>query len=361
MRRGGLSRSGATSPFKPTLRAGDDFGVLRVAGPLFITALLGCGRINYDPVTALSGDDAQGPAIDMSDAAVPPSADADPLADADLAGPDAVACSAGFSAPVPLQIEGLEPDLFGPRLNLDGSTLFLSQTRGTNFRDEDIFAVQRGTDEPTRFDRPTLVAILVSDVFDGSAFPSADGLEIVFSTARMGGPGNRDLWHTRRASLADSWGPPVPITEIDSPNDDQNPSLTGDGLVIFFSSDREGTKGREDIYTAFRTSRTARFSPPVRMAELSSGNQDGAPFITADGLTIYFTSNRAGGKGGVDLWTARRPSRTVPFSPPVPLTAVNSPEQDDDPSISPDGRELFFASNRSDGKAYLIYRSTRCP
>jgi Tol biopolymer transport system component len=104
----------------------------------------------------------------------------------------------------------------------------------------------------------------------------------------------------------------------------------------------------------------ARFSNPVRMAELSSGNKDGAPFVTADSLTIYFTSNRAGGRGGIDLWTARRSSRVVPFSPPSPLANVNSAFHDDDPAISADGRELYFSSNR-DGKNFRIYRATRCP
>jgi Tol biopolymer transport system component len=339
---------------------------VRAACPHLLAALLalgGCGRINYDPVplpVEVPAMDAPAVAEPDGDVRPPPSPDA--ATPAEDAAP--VVCTNGaFSAPVLVQIDGLDPnlpDLYGPRLGPDGNTLWLSQTKGTPFKDEDIWTVQRVVGTAAHFDRPARVDALVSAAFDGSTFASADGQEVLFSSARVGGTGNRDLWISRRDSMTTGWAAPAALAELNSANDEQNPSLSGDGLVLFFSSDREGTKGREDIYTSFRAGRMARFSNPVRMAELSSGNKDGAPFVTADSLTIYFTSNRAGGRGGIDLWTARRSSRVVPFSPPSPLANVNSTFHDDDPAISADGRELYFSSNR-DGKNFRIYRATRCP
>jgi hypothetical protein len=352
-------------PFKSTPDAGDERGVVRVARPAFLVALLalwGCGRINYDAVPLTSG----GPAIDAlappemdGDVRPPPPSDVAPETLAEDGGP-AICTSGAFTAPSLVEIEGLDPDLYGPRLSADGSTLWLSQTKGTPFKDEDIWTVQRAAAGGAHFDRPARVDVLASAAFDGGPFQSADGLEILFSSARVGGAGSRDLWISRRLSTMAAWGIPTALSDVNSSNDEQNPALSGDGLVLFFSSDREGTKGREDIYTAFRTGRGARFSNPVRMAELSSGNKDGAPFVTADSLTIYFTSNRAGGRGGIDLWSATRSSRVLPFSPPAPLANVNSSFHDDDPAISADGRELYFSSNR-DGKDFRIYRATRCP
>jgi hypothetical protein len=301
-----------------------------------------------DAVTAVDAADAG----DTTDAASP----VDQAAAPDSAG--GFCRSGGFSAPELVQIDGLDPDMFGPRLSADGSTLYLSEISAFPMRDEDIFTLLRAPGGGAHFDRLQRLDALNSPTFDGSPFIARDGLEIIFSSSR-GGFGSRDLWTSRRASLSAGWGAPMPISEINSLSDEQNPSLTGDALVLFFSSNREGTAGREDIYSAFRTSRTARFSPAARVIELSSGNKEGAPFITPDGLTIYFSSSRPGGKGGLDLWVAERPSRTLRFDVPVPLPLLNSPFHEEDPSISADGRELFFSSNR-DGRNYRIYRATRC-
>jgi hypothetical protein len=370
MRAGRLRRARPPSvpgtPFKSTPEAGDEGGVVRAARPPLFVALLalwGCGRINYDPVPLLPDAPVMdAPVVPEPDGAVPPPPpDAAPGVDAVTEDAAPVICTSGaFGAPTLVRIDGLDPDLYGPRPSADGDTLWLSQTRGTPFKDEDIWTVQRVAGGGAHFDRPARADTLVSAAFDGSAFVSGDGLEILFSSARVGGTGNRDLWISRRLSMMAPGGAPAALGEVNSVNDEQNPSLSGDGLVVFFSSDREGTKGREDIYTAFRAGRLARFSNPVRMAELSSGNKDGAPFVTADSLTIYFTSNRAGGRGGIDLWSARRSSRVQPFSPPAPLANVNSAFHDDDPAISADGRELYFSSNR-DGKNFRIYHATRCP
>src|SRR5688572_21952424 len=71
------------------------------------------------------------------------------------------------------------------------------------------------------------------------------------------------------------------------------------------------------------------------------------PAVSADGLSLYFQSDRPGGVGGVDIWVTRRASRSSPWEPPVNVgPPVNTPFFEASPSLSPDGHLLFIHSNR---------------
>jgi Tol biopolymer transport system component len=77
-----------------------------------------------------------------------------------------------------------------------------------------------------------------------------------------------------------------------------------------------------------------------------AGDQN--PAVTADGLNLYFQSDRPGGVGNIDVWVTRRASRDSPWEPPVNLgPPVNTPFADGAPSLSPDGHFLFIHSNRT--------------
>lgn len=78
---------------------------------------------------------------------------------------------------------------------------------------------------------------------------------------------------------------------------------------------------------------------------------DGCPFISRDGKTFYMASNRVeGGLGGIDIWVSHRASADDPWSAPVNAGApVNSSSNDFCPTISRDGHEFYFVSNRPGG------------
>lgn len=76
-------------------------------------------------------------------------------------------------------------------------------------------------------------------------------------------------------------------------------------------------------------------------------NLDGCPFISRDGKSFYMASNRPGGLGGIDIWVSTRASTSDPWGAPVNVGApVNSAANDFCPTISRDGHEFFFVSNR---------------
>ena len=77
---------------------------------------------------------------------------------------------------------------------------------------------------------------------------------------------------------------------------------------------------------------------------------DGCPFVSRDGKTFYMASVREGGLGGIDIWVSTRASVDDPWGAPVNAGApVNSSANDFCPTISRDGHEFYFVSNRGGG------------
>ncbi len=93
------------------------------------------------------------------------------------------------------------------------------------------------------------------------------------------------------------------------------------------------------------------WSTPVNIGPpVNSILADQAPFISKDGLSLYFTCvNCPGGKGGFDIWVAQRASASDPWGTPQNLTSVNTNGLESSPYLSPDGHHLYFFSNRAGG------------
>ncbi len=88
---------------------------------------------------------------------------------------------------------------------------------------------------------------------------------------------------------------------------DNRPSITHDGLTIFFDSDRYGTLGGPDLYMASRSSTSQPFGDAVHLEDLSSAGFDARPFISWDGKLLTFSSARDGNPSPApDIWFATR-------------------------------------------------------
>lgn len=84
--------------------------------------------------------------------------------------------------------------------------------------------------------------------------------------------------------------------------------------------------------------------------------------MTGDELVILFGSDRPGGKGMLDIWYATRADTASAFSNATPLSTLNTADRESELYISPDGCELFFASDRPGGKGgWDLYRASASP
>lgn len=234
---------------------------------------------------------------------------------------------------------------------------------------------------------------------DGCPIQSPDGLRLYIASNRPGGHGGLDIWMASRSDKHDSWGAPVDLPEpVNSASDDFCPTpvkknglffvsrrvidgvTCGLGDIYFSRSDREGgwsdprhfacapegpnsaldeqgpsyAQGRlyfssssaavpGDLFVSRKTGSLS-FGPATPISGLNdAAANDIQPNVRKDGLEVVFSSNRAGGLGGQDIWTATRASVDAPWSAAVNLGSnVNTGFGESRPSLSRDARQLLF-------------------
>ncbi len=200
-------------------------------------------------------------------------------------------------------------------------------------------------------------------VADYQPFISKDGLSLYFSV--LEGPTQnsaQDIWVAKRSSESDNWGTPQRLgPEINTPATEGQPFVTVDGHWMYFNSNRKTPDangvlpfGLNDIYVAHRQNKREDFGPggwqeAVNIgAGVNTSFGETSPFVFEDEMTgvttLYFHSSRPG-MGGVDIYASTlQPDGT--FGPAQLVFEVSSKYNDQNPSISRDGLEMYFTSDR---------------
>jgi hypothetical protein len=193
---------------------------------------------------------------------------------------------------------------------------------------------------------------------EGTPFLSFDGLSLYFYSTRPapGVAGDRDLWVATRSSPSADFSAPAVVPAVNSADIEHLPRLTRDDLTLLFVSGRDSPNAFSNIWIAERASRSEDFGPPSELPGINTSVREEGFALSPDGLTLYFASNRVVVLD-MDLWVATRPDTSAAFGAPAALDVLNSPQQELDPTLSADGSELFFASDRN-GSTQL-FRSLR--
>ncbi len=182
---------------------------------------------------------------------------------------------------------------------------------------------------------------------------SKDGLSLYFFSDRPGGFGSNDIWVSKRASVNDPWGPPQNLgPTINTSADENAPTLSLDGHLLYFASDRPAGLGGLDLYVSRRHNKQEDFAwrtPENLGSGVNSFANDAAPAPFEDdvtgAITLYFHSNRPGGIGGDDIYASTlNPDES--FGPAGLVAELSSPFLDRLPGIRRDGLEMFVTSNR---------------
>jgi hypothetical protein len=201
--------------------------------------------------------------------------------------------------------------------------------------------------------------VTANPAVEGTPFLSRNGLALVFYSERPGGAGGRDLYGATRASTGVAFNSVVRFVNVSSAERDHAPWLSPDQLTLYFSSRR--ASANDDIWRATRAISSSDFPVPTRVTELGSSGNDVGITLTDDGLVAYFASNRAGGLGGMDIYRAARAGRTEPFSTPELVPGLNTGANDAAPQLTADAAELFFVSDRNGNDSQVFRVSTVCP
>jgi len=192
------------------------------------------------------------------------------------------------------------------------------------------------------FGPPQVVTGLRGDAFDVQD-PSMtfEELELYFTSATAG---LNDIWVARRTLPTDPWGAGTLVTELSSPQNDEDPEVSVDGLIMFFSSDRGGAGKR--LHVSRRRTRDTPWEQPAPVNGLGASALDQAPAVDRAQLYLVFASQR-GAAPAAHLYAATRPDASAAWQSAGELTALSSTALDTDPALFAEGRGLVFASRRT--------------
>ena len=245
----------------------------------------------------------------------------------------------------------------GPSISADGLSLFFDSDREGGYGSFDIWMTTRESIQEAWGEPVNLGPTVNTSSIDGTQGISPNGLELYFASSRPGRVGGSgwnafDIWVTTRETIDDEWGIPVNLgSTINSSSLDWGASITSDGLELYFESNRPGGFGQGDIYVSTRATKENGWEQSIILGPpVNTSFSDCDPSISVDGLVLFFGSDRPGGSGSWDLWMTRRKTKNDPWGEPVNLgVTVNTPVEERGPSISSDGSTLFFNSDRPGG------------
>jgi hypothetical protein len=205
--------------------------------------------------------------------------------------------------------------------------------------------------KPYCYDTPVhLDAPINTPGFEGGPSLSASGLELYFVSDRpgaLGGPGDQDIYVSRRGSVNDTWGAPERVPPpVSSPFFDITPSISLDGFDLYFGSNRPGpfSPPWPDLWVSHRASVNDLWGEPVNLGPgVNTSLFEGSISVSPDQRTAYFAGVTAAFV--FDIYVSTRDSTDEPFGPRVKLTvSINSEGHDFGPALTPSGHTMFFAS-----------------
>jgi WD40-like Beta Propeller Repeat len=204
----------------------------------------------------------------------------------------------------------------------------------------------------------TLGPIVNSAKEEGSPTVSADERELFFTSGRNG---REDLFVSMRTGRGSPWGEPANLGDSvnDSMGDDFSLRLAMNGLALYFASNRAGGFGAADMYVTTRDSLDRQWGRATNLGPvLNTAAFEAFPTPSPDGNTLYFNRSTTFDSQDSDIWVTSRSDAHALWEAPQRLEMpVNGPRAEFSPSISADGLSLYFASER-DG-SIDIWVSTR--
>jgi hypothetical protein len=199
--------------------------------------------------------------------------------------------------------------------------------------------------DPLVPDKPRIVKPLNDpDARDTDPTFTEDLRELYFMSDRTG---DKRIWRSLRPTSDDPWGTPTLVTELNTAGQNENPFVSNDGLTIWFFTDRDRT-----ISAQWRSTRTTRDDPwgepaPVEGLVFGEGSSDVA--VTVDpSETLFILNSKPSGPPPYRLYRLERATASDPLGPPMLMDDVVSESSEYDPDMRRNGLFLAFDSTRAE-------------
>lgn len=214
----------------------------------------------------------------------------------------------------------------------------------------------RWRDHTIRFATATPLAVNDAQALDRDPFLSPDERTLYFSSGTTSANGGADIFISTRSAIIDPWGDAVKYEPFSSGGYDGKVSMSGNALHAVVSN---SSAGNADIYELVRATTSDPWGPPstsTTMAVNTNGASHSDPFLTSDGLRLYF----APAATTQLIAYAKRVTIADPFGPPIEITELTSNKNDGDPTLADDDKLILFYSNRDvAANKSEIYYATR--
>lgn len=248
-----------------------------------------------------------------------------------------------------------EYDDYGPVFNEAGTEIvFTTRRKEDNLNEnvaddnkpwEDIFYAKK-TNGKWSYAK-NIGAPVNRETHDSNLALSADGQLLFKYTDDNGG----DIHYSERKPDG-TWSAPIPLPGIiNSSYEEKSISISKDEKTLYFSSNRPGGYGGLDIYKATKDSKGNWTYVKNLGPKINTEFDDDGPFIDYDGVTLYFSSKGHKGMGGHDIFKSTLVNNewTEPENLGYP---INTPDDDVFFISSPDGKTYYYSSLRDDGMGY---------
>jgi len=253
-----------------------------------------------------------------------------------------------------------------------------SASSGRGVESEDVEQLVSATSDtcaagkPYCYNAPVhLSAPINTPYFEGKPALSADGLELYFVSARpraLGGDGDQDIYVSRRATVGGDWGEPERVPPpVSSPFFDITPTISLDGLALYFASNRPGpfSSPFPDLFVSRRASVNDPWGEAVNLGPgVNTPAFEGSISISPDDRQMYYAGNFGPPDFVFHLFKSTRSTTDEPFGPGMMLgPPINSTGQWFGPQLVPNQNVMFFTAGAdnpfSPGHLLNIYVSER--
>lgn len=268
--------------------------------------------------------------------------------------PPSVAMNTGQKHFINNALTNTPKDDFAPAYYSSPNTLIYASNRNDSSEYPDLYTVP--VTGYCQFGSATPVAELNTRWYEGPASVSADGKYIAFTktNAETDPTDPKYQLYFATKQIDGKWGNIESFRINDPSYSIAYPSLSADGKTLYFSSDMPGGYGGMDLYKSQKVA-SGEWSAPTNLGKgINTQGDEVYPFIDANN-NLYFSSNGLGGLGGFDIFKATQTEGI--FGSLINMdTPTNSDKDDFGYIIAKDGKSGYFTSNRANGKGgYDIY------
>ena len=213
-----------------------------------------------------------------------------------------------------------------PSITADDSILLFTRrfvTEDGSLGDEDFYLSEI---KNKKWQTAKVISDLRTNQNEGASTISPDGKTVIFSRCNSEDSyGKCDLYISNKTAV--HWSAPQNLgPAINSSYWDSQPSLSADGNMLYFSSDRPGGYGQEDIYVSMKDTNGIWQNPVNLGPSINTSGRDTDPFIHASGADLYFTSDGWISLGGFDIYKTTLTNDSIwsfPKNLGYPLNTVN--------------------------------------